>query len=161
MGTLASEEHYNKVVSCLKIAEEEGDKLIYGGKQPELPEHLRNGYYLEPTIYVHDNPRSRICQEEIFGPVVTIIPFDTEEEALAIANDVEYRLNGVVWTENLKRAHRVSHAIRAGTIWVNDWFVRDLRVPFGGFKKSGIGREGGRYSIEFFSEVKNVCIKIK
>lgn len=161
MGPLVSEEHYNKVVSYLKIAEEEGAKLIYGGKRPELPEHLRNGYYLEPTIYVHDNPRSRICQEEIFGPVVTIIPFDTEEEALAIANDVEYGLNGVVWTENLKRAHRVSHAIRAGTIWVNDWFVRDLRVPFGGFKKSGIGREGGRYSIEFFSEVKNVCIKIK
>ena len=94
----------------------------------EFPEYLQTGYYLEPTVYVQENPKARICQEEIFGPIVTIIPFDTEEEALQIANDTEYGLNGVVWTENLQRAHRVSHHVRAGTIWVNCWFVRDF-VP--------------------------------
>ncbi len=161
MGPLVSEVHYKKVVSYLEIAKEEGATLICGGKRPELPDYLQNGYYLEPTIYVHDDPKSRICQEEIFGPVVTIIPFDTEEEALQIANDTEYGLNGVVWTENLKRAHRISHSIRAGTIWVNCWFVRDLRAPFGGFKKSGIGREGGSHSMEFFSEAKNICIALQ
>ena len=161
MGPLVSEQHYNKVISYLEVAKEEGATLIYGGKRPELPENLQNGYYLEPTIYVHDDPKSRICQEEIFGPVVTVIPFDTEDEALQIANDTEYGLNGVVWTENLKRAHRISHAVRAGTIWVNCWFVRDLRAPFGGFKKSGIGREGGSHSMEFFTEAKNICIALQ
>lgn len=92
---------------------------------------------------------------------MTIIPFDTEEEALRIANDTEYGLNGDVWTENLQRAHRISHSVRAGTIWVNCWFVRDLRAPFGGFKKSGVGREGGHHSMEFFTEAKNICIALK
>ncbi|AXF56781.1 aldehyde dehydrogenase [Salicibibacter kimchii] len=161
MGPLVSKEHHHKVKSYLEIAKEEGAELIYGGGRPDLPEYLSNGYYLEPTIYVHDNPKARICQEEIFGPVVTILPFDTEEEALDIANDTDYGLNGVVWTENLQRAHRISHAVRAGTIWVNCWFVRDLRVPFGGFKKSGIGREGGHHSLEFFTEAKNVCIALQ
>ena len=160
MGPLVSEAHYKKVESYLDIAKEEGATLVTGGKRPKLPAYLQNGYYLEPTIYVHDDPKSRICQEEIFGPVVTIIPFDTEEEALHIANDTEFGLNGVVWTENLQRAHRVSHSVRAGTIWVNCWFVRDLRAPFGGFKKSGIGREGGRHSMEFFTEAKNICIAL-
>ncbi|WP_156291362.1 aldehyde dehydrogenase [Oceanobacillus salinisoli] len=160
MGPLVSEVHYNKVTSYLDIAKEEGATLISGGKRPDLPEHVRNGFYLEPTIYVHDNPKSRICQEEIFGPVVTIIPFDTEEEALQIANDTDYGLNGVVWTENLQKAHRISHGVRAGTIWVNCWFVRDLRAPFGGFKKSGMGREGGHHSMEFFTEAKNICIAL-
>ena len=135
--------------------------MICGGKRPELPDYLKNGYYLEPTVYLQENPKARICQEEIFGPIVTIIPFDTEEEALKIANDTEYGLNGVVWTENLQRAHRISHHVRAGTIWVNCWFVRDLRAPFGGFKKSGIGREGGHHSLEFFTEAKNICIALK
>jgi aminomuconate-semialdehyde/2-hydroxymuconate-6-semialdehyde dehydrogenase len=161
MGPLVSEEHYRKVTSYLKIAEEENATLICGGKRPNLPEYLQTGYYLEPTVYVQENSKARISQEEIFGPIVTLIPFDTEEEALQIANDTEYGLNGVVWTENLQRAHRVSHHVRAGTIWVNCWFVRDLRAPFGGFKKSGIGREGGRHSIEFFSEAKNICIALK
>ncbi|WP_028782155.1 aldehyde dehydrogenase [Thalassobacillus devorans] len=160
MGPLVSETHYNKVTSYLEIAEEEGATLICGGKRPELPQYLSDGYYLEPTIYVHENSKARICQEEIFGPVVTVIPFDTEEEALHIANDTDYGLNGVVWTENLQRAHRISHHVRAGTIWVNCWFVRDLRAPFGGFKKSGIGREGGHHSMEFFTEAKNICIAL-
>lgn len=161
MGPVVSSEHYEKVTSYLEIAKIENSTLIYGGKRPELPEYLENGYYLEPTIYLQENPNARICQEEIFGPVVTIIPFDTEEEALEIANNTEYGLNGVVWTENLTRAHRISHHVRAGTIWVNCWFVRDLRAPFGGFKKSGIGREGGQYSLEFFTEAKNICIALK
>lgn len=161
MGPLVSEEHYNKVISYLDIAKDEGSTLIYGGKRPNLPEHLSTGYYLEPTIYLQENPKARICQEEIFGPIVTIIPFDTEEEALSIANSTEYGLNGIVWTENLTRAHRISHQVRAGTIWVNCWFVRDLRAPFGGFKKSGVGREGGHHSLEFFTEAKNICIRLK
>lgn len=160
MGPLVGEEHYQKVISYLDIAKQENAQLITGGKRPELAEYLKDGYYLEPTIFVQENPKARICQEEIFGPIVTIVPFDTEEEALQIANDTQYGLNGVVWTENLKRAHRVSHAVRAGTIWVNCWFVRDLRAPFGGFKKSGIGREGGKHSLEFFTEAKNICIAL-
>ncbi|MGJ7913046.1 aldehyde dehydrogenase [Neobacillus sp. LXY-1] len=160
MGPLVSEQHYKKVMSYLEIAKEEEADLICGGKRPELPDYLQNGYYLEPTVYVTENSKSRLCQEEIFGPVVTIIPFDTEEEALRIANDTEYGLNGVVWTQNLQRAHRISHSVRAGTIWVNCWFVRDLRAPFGGFKKSGIGREGGHHSMEFFTEAKNICIAL-
>jgi aminomuconate-semialdehyde/2-hydroxymuconate-6-semialdehyde dehydrogenase len=161
MGPVVSEEHYKKVTSYLEIAKVENATLICGGKRPELPEYLQNGYYLEPTVYLTENPKSRICQEEIFGPVVAIIPFDTEEEALRIANDTDYGLNGVVWTENLQRAHRISHSVRAGTIWVNCWFVRDLRAPFGGFKKSGVGREGGHHSLEFFTEAKNICIALK
>lgn len=161
MGPVVSKEHYKKVTSYLEIAKKENSILVYGGKRPELPEYLQEGYYLEPTIYIQENSKSRICQEEIFGPIVTIIPFDTEEEALEIANDTEYGLNGVVWTDNLQRAHRISHNVRAGTIWVNCWFVRDLRAPFGGFKKSGIGREGGHHSMEFFTEAKNICIALK
>jgi len=161
MGPVVSEEHYRKVTSYLDIAEEENATLIYGGKRPNLEEHIKNGYYLEPTIYLQENPDARICREEIFGPIVTIIPFDTEEEALEIANNTEYGLNGVIWTENLKRAHRVSHQVRAGTIWVNCWFVRDLRAPFGGYNKSGVGREGGTHSLEFFTEAKTICIALK
>ncbi|MER1986248.1 MAG: aldehyde dehydrogenase [Solibacillus sp.] len=161
MGPLVSQEHYEKVASYFEIAEIENSTLIHGGKRPELPENLTNGYYLEPTIYLQEDPKARICQEEIFGPIVTIIPFDTEEEALAIANGTDYGLNGIVWTENLTRAHRIAHSVRAGTIWVNCWFVRDLRAPFGGFKKSGVGREGGHHSLEFFTEAKNICIAMK
>ncbi|WP_138419585.1 aldehyde dehydrogenase [Aquibacillus sediminis] len=161
MGPVVSEAHYRKVTSYLDIAKQENATLVYGGKRPSLDEHIKDGYYLEPTIYLHEDPDARICQEEIFGPIVTIIPFDTEEEALAIANNTDYGLNGVIWTENLKRAHRVSHHVRAGTIWVNCWFVRDLRAPFGGFNKSGVGREGGAHSLEFFTEAKTVCIALK
>ncbi|WP_209121070.1 aldehyde dehydrogenase [Alkalihalobacillus sp. BA299] len=160
MGPVVSAEHYKKVTSYIEIAKEENSTLVYGGKRPVLPAHLEKGYYLEPTIYLQANPNARICQEEIFGPIVTLIPFDTEEEALEIANNTDYGLNGVVWTDNLQRAHRISHHVRAGTIWVNCWFVRDLRAPFGGFKKSGIGREGGHHSLEFFTEAKNICIAL-
>ncbi|PEQ84616.1 5-carboxymethyl-2-hydroxymuconate semialdehyde dehydrogenase [Bacillus sp. AFS006103] len=160
MGPLVSQEHYQKVTSYFEIAKLEKSTLITGGKQPNLPEYLKDGYYLEPTVYVQENPKARICQEEIFGPVVTIIPFDSENEALQIANSTDYGLNAVIWTDNLQRAHRVSHSVRAGTIWVNCWFVRDLRAPFGGYKKSGVGREGGHHSLEFFTEAKNICIAL-
>lgn len=161
MGPVVSSEHYDKVTSYLEIAKEENATLVTGGKRPTLDTHLADGFYLEPTVYIQEDPSTRLNREEIFGPVVTIIPFDTEEEALEIANDTEYGLNAVIWTESLKRAHRVAHDVRAGTIWVNCWFVRDLRAPFGGMKKSGIGREGGRHSIEFFTEAKNICIALK
>lgn len=161
MGPLVSKEHYEKVTSYLQIAESEHSTLICGGKRPELTEYLKDGYYLEPTVFVQEDPHARICQEEIFGPIVTLIPFDTEEEALQIANSTQYGLNGVVWTDNLQRAHRVASKVRAGTIWVNCWFVRDLRVPFGGFKKSGIGREGGHHSLEFFTEAKTICLALR
>src|SRR5690625_434364 len=161
MGPVVSEEHYNKVTSYLDVAKEENATLVTGGKRPELAEYLQQGFYLEPTIYIQENPKTRLTQEEIFGPIVTIIPFDTEDEALEIANDTQYGLNAVVWTESLTRAHRVSHKVRAGTVWVNCWFVRDLRVPFGGMKNSGIGREGGRYAIKCFFELKNVCLALK
>lgn len=160
MGPVVGAEHYDKVMSYLTVAEEEGAKLISGGRRPELPEYLAGGYYLQPTIYLQENHQARICQEEIFGPIVTVIPFDTEEQAIAIANDTPYGLNGMVWTQNVKRAHQAAAKIRAGTIWVNCWFVRDLRAPFGGFKKSGIGREGGHHSLEFFTEAKNVCLDL-
>lgn len=161
MGPVVSAEHYDKVTSYLEIAKEENATLITGGRRPNLDQNLAEGFYLEPTVYIQEDSEARLNREEIFGPVVTIIPFDTEDEALEIANDTEYGLNAVIWTENLKRAHRVSHHVRAGTIWVNTWFVRDLRAPFGGMKKSGIGREGGRHSIEFFTEAKNICIALK
>lgn len=161
MGPLVPQEHYEKVSSYFEIAAIENSTLVHGGKRPELPEHLSTGYYLEPTIYVQENPLARISQEEIFGPVVTIIPFDTDDEALSIANSTEYGLNSIIWTESLKRAHNIAHNVRAGTVWVNCWFVRDLRAPFGGFKKSGVGREGGHYSLEFFTEAKNICIALK
>ncbi|MEK4230683.1 aldehyde dehydrogenase [Solibacillus sp. FSL H8-0538] len=161
MGPVVSEAHYNKVTSYIDIAEFENSKLIYGAKRPNLPEHLKTGYYLLPTIYLQENYQARICQEEIFGPIVTIIPFDTEEEALKIANSTDYGLNAIIWTQNLQRAHNISHDVRAGTIWVNCWFVRDLRAPFGGYKKSGVGREGGHHSLEFFTEAKNICIALQ
>lgn len=161
MGPLVSQEHYEKVSSYFEIAAIENSTLVHGGKRPELPEHLSTGYYLEPTIYVQENPLARISQEEIFGPVVMIIPFDTDDEALSIANSTEYGLNSIIWTESLKRAHNIAHNVRVGTVWVNCWFVRDLRAPFGGFKKSGVGREGGHHSLEFFTEAKNICIALK
>jgi len=134
--------------------------LLFGGTRPDLPPPFDKGAFLRPTAFVDVQNSMRICQEEVFGPVVTIMPFDTEEEGIAIANDVKYGLAATIFTQDLKRAHRVARKIRAGIVWVNCWFVRDLRTPFGGMRESGIGREGGRLSLEFYSELKNICIAL-
>jgi aminomuconate-semialdehyde/2-hydroxymuconate-6-semialdehyde dehydrogenase len=133
-------------------------RIMSGGDQPDMPAPFNNGNWMNPTILGDAAPECKVNQEEIFGPVVTIVPFDEEDEAIEIANGVSYGLSAVVQTGNTGRAVRVSNAIDAGTVWVNDWFVRDLRVPFGGMKASGVGREGGHYSMEFYTEMKTVCL---
>jgi aminomuconate-semialdehyde/2-hydroxymuconate-6-semialdehyde dehydrogenase len=157
VGALISEEHYERVTGYIKLAQEEGGQILLGGKRPE---GLDKGYYLEPTIIVGLTRHCRVVREEIFGPVVTVLPFDEEEEVIAQANDTHYGLSASIWTNDLRRAHRVAAQIEAGIIWVNTWFLRDLRTPFGGMKQSGIGREGGIHSFEFYTELTNVCIKL-
>jgi aminomuconate-semialdehyde/2-hydroxymuconate-6-semialdehyde dehydrogenase len=152
IGPLASEDQFGKVRGYLELAPKEGARIATGG--------IDSGWYVRPTVLVDVDPSMRVCREEIFGPVVTVQAFDTEEEAVHLANDTPYGLNAMVFTENLRRAHRVAGALRAGTVWVNCFFVRDLRAPFGGYKDSGIGREGGRHSREFFTEAKTVVIEI-
>ena len=160
IGSLVDKDHYDRVVSYIEIAKAEGARLLFGGTRPDLPAPFDKGAFLRPTAFVDVKNSMRICQEEVFGPVVTIMAFDTEEEGIAIANDVRYGLAATIFTQDLKRAHRVARKIRAGIVWVNCWFVRDLRTPFGGMRESGIGREGGRLSLEFFSELKNICIAL-
>lgn len=157
VGALIGEEHYQRVMGYVQLALEEGGQILTGGKRPE---GLEKGYYLEPTIITGLNRNCRVVREEIFGPVVTVMPFDEEEEVIAQANDTHYGLSASIWTNDLRRAHRVASQIEAGTIWVNTWFLRDLRTPFGGMKQSGIGREGGMHSFEFYSELTNICIKL-
>lgn len=157
IGALISDEHFQRVSSYIELAKEEGGEILTGGKRPA---HLEKGYYLEPTIIVGLDRNCRVVKEEIFGPVVTVIPFDLEEEVIAQANDTHYGLSASIWTNDLRRAHRVAGQIEAGIVWVNTWFLRDLRTPFGGMKQSGIGREGGMHSFEFFTELSNICIKL-
>ncbi|MGG1559456.1 aldehyde dehydrogenase [Geobacillus thermoleovorans] len=157
VGALISEEHYERVMSYIELAKEEGGRILIGGKRPD---GLDQGYYLEPTIIVGVNRNCRIVREEVFGPVVTVMPFDEEEEVIAQANDTHYGLSATIWTNDLRRAHRVAARIEAGIVWVNTWFLRDLRTPFGGMKQSGIGREGGMHSFEFYTELTNICIKL-
>ena len=159
-GSLVSAEHQRKVEGYLTLAREEGGVIATGGRRPTLPASLQGGFFLEPTILTELGPDCRVMQEEIFGPVVTVTPFDSEAEAIAIANGTPYGLSASVWTRDLARAHRVGAALDAGTVWINTWLLRDLRVPFGGMKQSGVGREGGRDSLEFFTESKNICIKL-
>ena len=139
---------------------EEGGTILCGGKRPALDPSLEGGSFLEPAVIAGLSPSCRTVQEEIFGPVVSVHPFRDEEEALALANGVPYGLSASVWTKDLDRAHRVSARLETGMIWVNSWLLRDLRVPFGGVKSSGVGREGGRWSLEFFSEEVNVCVAL-
>jgi aminomuconate-semialdehyde/2-hydroxymuconate-6-semialdehyde dehydrogenase len=160
LGALISDPHLNKVLSYVKLAKEEGGKILTGGNQIKLTGQLSSGYYMEPTVIVGLDEKCRTNQEEIFGPVVTIMPFDSEEEAIRLANSTGYGLSATIWTENLKRAHRVSHQVKSGIIWVNCWLHRDLRTPFGGMKQSGVGREGGWEALRFFTEAKNVCLKL-
>ncbi|WP_047151908.1 aldehyde dehydrogenase [Aneurinibacillus tyrosinisolvens] len=157
VGALVGEEHYERVTKYIQIAQEEGGQILLGGKRPE---GMDKGYYIEPTIIVGLTADCRVIREEIFGPVVTVVPFDTEEEVIERANDTHYGLSASIWTNDLRRAHRVAGQIEAGIVWVNTWFLRDLRTPFGGMKQSGIGREGGMHSFEFYSELTNICIKL-
>lgn len=158
VGALVSKPHLEKVESYIDIAEKEGGKILYGGKRVTVKD-FENGYYLEPTIIEVYDDQCRVNQEEIFGPVVTIMPFETEEEVLEMANSVKYGLSSTLWTSDLNRTMRISKEIEAGIVWVNSWLNRDLRTPFGGMKDSGVGREGGFEALNFFTEAKNVCIK--
>lgn len=160
VGAIVSQSHMEKILSYIDLAQEEGGKILTGGKQIKLKGRCANGYFIEPTIIENLAHDCRTNQEEIFGPVVTVTPFDTEEEVLNYANSVEYGLSATVWTENVSRAHRVAERIESGIVWVNCWLLRDLRTPFGGVKNSGVGREGGFEALKFFTEEKNVCIKV-
>jgi len=159
-GALVSRAHQQKVLSYVSLAREEGGEIACGGQPPaKLPERCRDGFFLEPAVITGLGPGCRVNQEEIFGPLVTVIPFEDEEEAVAWANATPYGLAASIWTRDLARAHRMAEQIVAGTIWINCWLVRDLRVPFGGMKQSGVGREGGDEALRFYTEPKNVCIR--
>lgn len=160
MGAVVSKEHMNKVLSYIELAKEEGGKLLIGGQQVKLEGRCSNGYFIAPTVFENLSSTCRTNQEEIFGPVVTLTPFETEQEALDLANSTPYGLAATIWTSDLKTAHRVAGQLHAGIIWVNCWLLRDLRTPFGGMKQSGVGREGGFEALRFFTEPKNICIKL-
>lgn len=161
LGAIVSSAQLEKDLFYIHLAQEEGGEVLCGGGIPtKLPERVQHGYFLEPTVIVGLPMGCRTNQEEIFGPVVTISPFRDEEEAVRLANDTSYGLAANIWTENLKRAHRVAAALHTGIVWVNSWLVRDLRTPFGGMKASGVGREGGMEALHFFTEAKNVFIRL-
>src|SRR6059058_1863506 len=158
-GAIVNKTQLEKVKFYVDLAQKEGGKIAFGGSAPQPPnERCREGYFFQPTVITGLSVSCRTNREEIFGPVITITPFDSEEEVINHANDVEYGLSSSVWTQNLSRAHRVAERINTGTVWVNCWLVRDLRVPFGGMKQSGVGREGGEEALRFFTEAKNVCV---
>jgi aminomuconate-semialdehyde/2-hydroxymuconate-6-semialdehyde dehydrogenase len=161
IGAVVSKPHQEKILSYVELAKKEGGTVLCGGHAIKLEGELSEGYYIAPTVIEGLAHTCRTNQEEIFGPVVTIMPFDTEEQALEMANSTRYGLASIVWTENLTLAHRFANNIHAGIVWINCWLLRDLRTPFGGVKDSGVGREGGFEALDFFTEPKNVCIKLK
>ncbi len=158
IGALVSREHLEKVKSYIDITEQENSKILFGGNKVEI-KNFENGYYLQPTIIEVADNNCRLNQEEVFGPVVTIMSFKTDEEALYLANDVKYGLSATIWTNNLNRTMQFSKQLHTGIVWVNTWLMRDLRTPFGGSKDSGVGREGGFEALRFFTEPKNICIE--
>ena len=160
IGPLVSHAHRDKVLSYYRLAEEEGATVVTGGGVPEFGDERDNGAFIQPTIWTGLQEDDRCIKEEIFGPVCHIAPFDSEEEVITMANDSQYGLASALWTTNLQRAHRVAAQIEVGIVWVNTWYLRDLRTPFGGVKRSGIGREGGVHSLNFYSEPTNICIKL-
>lgn len=160
LGAIVSKQHYEKILSYIDLAQQEGGTILCGGKAIHPQGRCANGLFIEPTIIENLPYTCRTNQEEIFGPVVTLTPFDTEEEVLKMANSTMYGLAATVWTTNLSRAHRVASALHSGIVWINCWLLRDLRTPFGGVKHSGVGREGGFEALKFFTEEKNICIKL-
>ena len=161
LGAVISKAHYEKILYYIELAKQEGGEILCGGQPAKVAGRCANGWFIEPTVIEGLPPDCRTNQEEIFGPVVALIPFDTEAEVLQFANSTPYGLAATMWTENLTRAHRLAHAIQCGIVWINCWMLRDLRTPFGGMKNSGLGREGGWEALRFFTEPKNVCVKIK
>ena len=159
-GPLISAEHKQKVMAYYKKAVDEGATVVTGGGVPNMPDDLKDGHWIEPTIWTDLPETASVVQEEIFGPCCHIRPFDTDEEVIKLANDTQYGLSTTIWTTNLARAHTVAAKINVGITWVNSWFLRDLRTAFGGSKQSGIGREGGVHSLEFYTETRNICIKL-
>ena len=159
LGAVVSKSHMEKILSYIELAQQEGGKIECGGNRVQIEGDLSEGYFIEPTVITGLDQSCKSNQEEIFGPVVTIDSFKDETDALTKANATPYGLASTVWTENLKKAHRVAERIEAGIVWVNCWLERDLRTPFGGVKNSGMGREGGFEAMRFFTEPKNVCIK--
>ena len=160
LGAVVSIDHMNKVLSKIEEAKKLGGKILLGGKRKIIEGEYANGYYIEPTIIDGLPFDCSINQEEIFGPVLTLIPFKDEDEVILMANSTDYGLSASIFTENVSRAHRVAAKIKSGIVWINTWMLRDLRIPFGGMKQSGVGREGGFKSLQFFTEPKNVCLKI-
>lgn len=160
LGPLISREHQDKVLSYYAKARAEGATIVTGGGVPDMPGDLADGCWVQPTIWTGLSDEASVCREEVFGPCCHVAPFDSEEEVIRRANDNVYGLATAIWTTDLARAHRVAGRVEVGIAWVNSWFLRDLRTPFGGAKQSGIGREGGVHSLEFYTELKNICIKL-
>ena len=159
LGAVVSKIHMEKILSFIELAKHEGGQILCGGERVILNGDLKDGWYVAPTIIEGLDQECRVNQEEIFGPVVSIMPFETEEEAIKLANGTDYGLSATIWTENISKSQRVARALDAGVVWVNTWLTRDLRTAFGGVKNSGMGREGGVYALDFFTEPKNICIK--
>lgn len=160
VGAIVSKGHQEKILSYIELAKSEGGKILCGGSALKFDGDLNEGYYLSPTIIEGLSYDCRTNQEEIFGPVVTITPFDNEEEVLMMANSTNYGLASIIWTQHLTRAHKMASNLHSGIVWINCWLLRDLRTPFGGVKASGVGREGGFEALDFFTEPKNVCVKL-
>ena len=158
-GAVVSQQQHEKILGCITSAREDGGEIHCGGEPVTVAGRCENGWFIAPTVITGLGPDCRTNQEEIFGPVVTITPFESEDEVLQLANGTEYGLAASIWSQNISRCHRLAKGIESGLVWVNTWMLRDLRTPMGGMKQSGMGREGGFDSMRFFTEAKNVCIK--
>jgi len=159
-GAIVSKMHFEKILRCIDTAKQEGGKILCGGNPVNLTGRCENGFFIAPTVMEGLGPNCQTNQEEIFGPVVTLQSFKTEEEALQLANATSYGLAATIWTQDISKANRVAAKVESGIIWINCWLLRDLRTPFGGMKNSGVGREGGWEALRFFTEAKNVCIQL-
>lgn len=160
-GAVVNAAHMEKILGYIELARQEGGTILAGGSRVQVPGRCQDGYFVEPTLIGGLPQACRVNREEIFGPVATIIPFDSEDEAVAMANDTMYGLAATIWTSNVHRAHRTAQRLDSGIVWVNTWLMRDLRTPFGGMKNSGVGREGGTEALRFFTEPKNICLQIE